>query len=81
MFRRDEAHLAREREVEKEDTAVRAVTRLIVNITIGAHVPPGMSTVYLLELLIHNGGMRMATEESFRTDWVRESTNFFLIIY
>src|SRR5215208_1432988 len=55
MVRRDDAHLFRERKVEIEDTTVRTITSLIVNITIGANVPPGMRTVYLTELLIHNG--------------------------
>src|SRR6185503_6619729 len=50
---RDQAHLFREREVEKEDTTIRAVTRLIIDITIRTNVSPGMSAVYLLELLIH----------------------------
>ena len=53
MIGRDESHLFREREVEKEDTTMRAITRLIVDIAIRAHVPPGMSTIYFLELLIH----------------------------
>jgi hypothetical protein len=49
----DEAHLLREWEVEKEDTTMRAITRLIVDVPIKAHAPPGMSAVYLLKLLIH----------------------------
>src|SRR5689334_23362515 len=49
----DEAHLFREWEVEKEDTTMRAITSLIVDVAIRAHAPPGMSTVQLLKLLIH----------------------------
>ena len=55
MVRWDESHLFREREVEKEDTTVRAVTSLIVNVAIRANAPPRMSAVYLLKLLIHMG--------------------------
>src|SRR5688572_23626757 len=51
----NEAHLFREWEVEKENTALRTVTRPIINITIGTHVPPRMRAVQLLELLIHSG--------------------------
>ena len=53
MIGRDEPHLFREREVKKEDTTMRAITRLIVDITIRTHVPPGMSAIYLFKLLIH----------------------------
>jgi hypothetical protein len=53
MIGRDESHLFREREVEKEDTTMRAITRLIVDIAIRAHAPPGMRAIYFLKLLIH----------------------------
>src|SRR6185503_7058810 len=53
MIGRDESHLLREREVEKEDTTMRAITRLIVDVSIRAHASPGMSAVYFLKLLIH----------------------------
>ena len=49
----DESHLFGEWEVEKEDTTMRAITGLIVDVAIRAHAPPGMSTVQLLKLLIH----------------------------
>ena len=52
MVRGDEAHLFSEREVEIEDTSVWAVTSLIVDVPVRANVAPGMSAVYLLELLI-----------------------------
>ena len=51
----DESHLLREWEVEIEDTTVRAITRLIVNISIRANAPPRMPPVHLLKLLIHMG--------------------------
>src|SRR5215510_5138322 len=53
MIRWDETHLFGEWEVEKEDTTVRAITSLIVDVAIRAHAPPGMSTVYFLKPLIH----------------------------
>ena len=53
MIGGDESHLFREREVEKEDTTMRAITRLIIDVAIRAHAPPGMSTVYFLKFLIH----------------------------
>jgi hypothetical protein len=49
---RDEAHLFGEREVEIDDTTVRAITSLIVDVPLRANVAPRMSTVYLLELFI-----------------------------
>src|SRR5262245_20201180 len=52
MVRRNEAHLFGECEVEIEDTTVRAITSLIVDVPVRANVAPGMSAVYLLELLI-----------------------------
>ena len=52
MVERDEAHLFGEREVEIDDTSVRAITSLIVDVPVRANVAPGMSAVYLLELLI-----------------------------
>src|SRR5215216_5936020 len=55
MVRRDEAHLFGEGDVEIEDTTVRAIARLIVNIAIRTNAPPRMSAVYLLKLLIHIG--------------------------
>ena len=48
----DEAHLFGEREVEIDDTSVRAITSLIVDVPVRANVAPRMFTVYLLELLI-----------------------------
>ena len=53
MVWRDKAHLFRERKVEIEDTPVRSITRLIVNVTIRANASPRMRTVYVLELFIH----------------------------
>ena len=50
----DEAHLFGEWEVEKEDTTVRAITCLIIDVAIRAHASPGMSAVYLLKPLIHS---------------------------
>src|ERR1041385_5065452 len=52
VVERDEAHLFGEREVEIDDTTVRAITSLIVDVSVRANVAPGMSTVYLLKLLI-----------------------------
>ena len=52
MVRRNEAHLFGEREVEIEDTTVRAITSLIVDVPVRANVAPGMCAVYLLKLLI-----------------------------
>ena len=52
MVRWNEAHLFREREIEIEDTTVRAITSLIVDVPVRANVAPGMSAVYLLKLLI-----------------------------
>ena len=52
---RDEAHLFCERKIEIEDTTMRTVTSVIVNITIRADVPPWMPAVYFTELLIHIG--------------------------
>ena len=49
---RDEAHLFGEREVEIDDTSVRAITSLIVDVPVRANVAPGMCAVYLLKLLI-----------------------------
>ena len=57
MIERDEAHLFGERKVEKEDTSVRAITSLIVDVPVRANVAPGMSTVYLLKLLIQNNSI------------------------
>ena len=54
MVERDETHLFGEREVEIDDTSVRAITSLIVDVPVRANVAPGMSTVYLLKLLIQN---------------------------
>src|SRR5688572_1115559 len=42
---RDEAHLFCEWEVEKENTALRTVTRPVVDITIGTNIPPRMRAV------------------------------------
>src|SRR6185503_5625974 len=52
MVERDEAHLFGEREVEIEDTSMRAITSLIVDVPVRANVAPGMFAVYLPELLI-----------------------------
>src|ERR1044072_5412841 len=52
MVRGNEAHLFGECEVEIEDTSVRAITSLIVDVPIRANVAPGMCAVYLPELLI-----------------------------
>src|SRR6185295_17539492 len=52
MIERYEAHLFGEREVEIEDTSVRAITSLIVDVPVRANVAPGMSAVYLLKLFI-----------------------------
>ena len=52
MVERNEAQLFRERKVEKEDTTLRAITSLIVDVPVRANVAPGMCAVYLLELLI-----------------------------
>jgi len=52
VVERDEAHLFGEREVEIDDTTVRAITSLIVDVPVRANVAPGMSAVYLLKLLI-----------------------------
>src|SRR6185295_2594155 len=60
MVRRNEAHLFGEREVEIEDTPVRAITRLIVDVPVRANVAPGMSAVYLLELLIQGNDILAA---------------------
>ena len=53
MIEGDEAHLFREWEVEKEDTTMRAITSLIVDVPIRTYVPPGMSAVYFGKPLIH----------------------------
>ena len=58
VVRRDQAHLFGERKVEIEDTTVRAIASLVVDITVRANVSPGMCTVYLIELLIHSGPRR-----------------------
>ena len=50
----DEAHLFGEWEIEKEDTTMRAIARLIVDIAISTHAPPGMTSVYFLKPLIQN---------------------------
>ena len=55
MVRRDEPHLFCEWEVEKEDTTVRAIASLIVNVAIRTNAPPRMPAVYFIELLIHMG--------------------------
>ena len=52
MILGDEAHLFGERKVEIEDTTVRAITSLIVDVAIRAHASPGMPAIYLLELLV-----------------------------
>src|SRR5215208_2750840 len=52
MVLRDEAHLFGECEVEIEDTTIRAITSLIVDVPVRANVAPGMAAVYLLKLLI-----------------------------
>jgi hypothetical protein len=54
MIEWDEAHLFGEREVEIDDTSVRAITSLIVYVPVRANVAPGMCTVYLLKLLIQD---------------------------
>src|SRR5689334_353506 len=43
----DQSHLFGEWEIEKEDTTVRAIASLIINVAIRANVPPGMPPVYL----------------------------------
>src|ERR1041384_1652165 len=53
MIGGDQPHLPGERKIEKEDTTVRAIASLIINVAITANVAPGMLTVYLAELLIH----------------------------
>src|SRR5688572_26825129 len=53
MIGGDEAHLFCEREVEIDDTALRTVARPVIDVTIRANTPPGMCSVYFLELLIH----------------------------
>ena len=53
MIGGDQSHLFGEWKIEKEDTTVRAIASLIINVAIRANVSPGMPTVYLLELLIH----------------------------
>ena len=60
MVRGNEAHLFGEREVEIEDTTVRAITSLIVDVPVRANVAPGMCAVYLLELLIQGSGILAA---------------------
>jgi hypothetical protein len=60
MVRGNEAHLFGECEVEIEDTSVRAITSLIVDVPVRANVAPGMSAVYLLELLIQGRGILAA---------------------
>ena len=60
MIERDEAHLFGEREVEIEDTPVRAITSLIVDVPVRANVAPGMCAVYLLELLIQGSDILAA---------------------
>ena len=60
MVRRNEAHLFGEREVEIEDTTVRAITSLIVDVPVRANVAPGMCAVYLLELLIQGSSILAA---------------------
>src|SRR6188474_3811211 len=66
MVDRDEAHLFGERKVEIEDTSMRAITSLIVDVPVRANVAPGMSAVYLLELLIQGGGI-LATKGTKNT--------------
>jgi hypothetical protein len=60
MVERDEAHLFGEREVEIEDTSMRAITSLIVDVPVRANVAPGMSAVYLPELLIQGSSILAA---------------------
>src|SRR6185503_19638163 len=60
MVRWNEAHLFGEREVEIEDTSVRAITSLIVDVPVRADVAPGMCAVYLLELLIQGSDILAA---------------------
>jgi hypothetical protein len=56
----NEAHLFGERKVEKEDTTLRAITSLIVDVPVRANVAPGMCAVYLLELLIQRSDILAA---------------------
>jgi hypothetical protein len=56
----NEAHLFGERKVEKEDTTLRAITSLIVDVPVRANVAPGMSAVYLPELLIQGSDILAA---------------------
>ena len=78
MIGRDESHLFREWEIEKEDTTMRAITRLIVDVAISAHAPPGMSAVYLFKLLIHNRQYENGNCGEFATN-ERESDRFYLV--
>src|SRR5688500_17601990 len=60
----EETHLPGKRKIQIEKPAPRSVARLIVDKTIWANEPPGMSAVYLFELLIHCSASReVATEE------------------
>src|SRR5689334_1201204 len=72
MIGRDQAHLFGECKVEIEDTSVWAIASLIVNITIGTNVSPGMAAVYLLKLLIHTSPQknRKSTNGYFFEVWV-----------
>ena len=72
MVRRNEAHLFGEREVEIEDTTVRAITSLIVDVPVRANVAPGMCAVYLLELLIQGTDILAAKRHK------RHKINYFL---
>ena len=60
MVRGNEAHLFGERKVKIEDTSVRAITSLIVDVPVRANVAPGMCAVYLLELLIQGSDILAA---------------------
>src|SRR5215813_4996893 len=53
MIGGDQPHLFGKWKIEKEDTTVRAIASLIIDVAIRANVPPGMRPVYLAELLIH----------------------------
>src|SRR6185369_7262216 len=71
----DQSHLFGEREVEIEDTTVRAITSLIIDVAIRANVAPRMSAVYLIELLIHRP--RRGTPEILATKRHKRHKNYF----
>lgn len=79
MIERDEAHLFGERKVEIEDTSVRAITSLIVDVPVRANVAPGMCAVYLLKFLIQ-GGVILAAKSTKGTNIITCGRPFFPLL-